>query len=194
LTREGRLRPPPGGQSSRTASPWPLGTRLGVALWWAARLLLFRPTPPFLNGWRLLLLRLFGARVEGRPFVAASATVRMPWQLTLEEGSCLGANVEVYNLGRVTLRRRSLVAQHSYLCGGTHDLADLEGLPVLVGDIDVGADAFVGARATVLPGVRIGEGAVVGAGGVVREDVEPWTVCVGNPCRPIGRRRVRERS
>jgi galactoside O-acetyltransferase len=53
---------------------------------------------------------------------------------------------------------------------------------------EVGAHAFVGANAVVLPGVTIGEGAVVGAGGVVTADVEPWTINVGTPCRPIKRR------
>jgi len=187
---EGRLRRPPGTQRGRTASPWPLRTRLLAALWQGAWCLLFRPTPSPLNGWRLFLLRRFGARIEGRPFVAPSVVVRMPWQLAIEDAACLGAGVEVYNLGWVTVRARALVAQGSYLCGGTHDLADLELLPVLVGDIEIGADAFVGARATILPGVRVGEGAVVGAGAVVREDVAPWTVALGNPCREIGPRRV----
>jgi acetyltransferase-like isoleucine patch superfamily enzyme len=47
--------------------------------------------------------------------------------------------------------------------------------------------AKVGANATLLPGVVIGEGALVGAGAVVTRDVAPGTVVVGNPARPIGR-------
>jgi acetyltransferase-like isoleucine patch superfamily enzyme len=51
----------------------------------------------------------------------------------------------------------------------------------------IGARAKIGANATLLPGVRIGEGALVGAGSVVTRDVEPWTVVAGNPARVIGR-------
>lgn len=58
-----------------------------------------------------------------------------------------------------------------------------KGGPVLVGDY-----AWIGYGALVCPGVRIGEGAVVGAGSVVSRDVEPWTVVAGNPARPVSKR------
>lgn len=57
------------------------------------------------------------------------------------------------------------------------------GGPVIVGDY-----AWIGYGAVVCPGVRIGEGAVVGAGSVVSRDVAPWTVVAGNPARPISAR------
>jgi acetyltransferase-like isoleucine patch superfamily enzyme len=47
---------------------------------------------------------------------------------------------------------------------------------------------FVGANAVVLPGVTIGQGAVIGALSFVAHDVEPWTVNVGTPARPIKKR------
>lgn len=46
-------------------------------------------------------------------------------------------------------------------------------------------DVFVGARTIILPGVTIGEGAVVGAGSVVTRDVPAHSVCAGNPARVI---------
>ena len=51
--------------------------------------------------------------------------------------------------------------------------------------IFVGEDAFIGARATILPGVRIGDGAVIGAGSVVTRDVQAFTVVAGNPARVL---------
>lgn len=44
--------------------------------------------------------------------------------------------------------------------------------------------ASIGAGAVILPGVRIGQGAMVGAGAVVTKDVPPWTTVMGNPARP----------
>ena len=52
----------------------------------------------------------------------------------------------------------------------------------------IGMYAFVGANATIMPGVNVGRGAVVGAGAVVTKDVPPWTVVAGVPAREIGRR------
>lgn len=163
-----------------------------MALWRIAWALLFRPTPKPLNFWRIWLLKAFGAQISGRPYLSGSAVIRMPWQLTLEDKSTLGEHAEVYNLGYVTIRERATVAQHAYLCGGTHDLEHPD-LPLVVGDIEIGSNAFIGVRALVLPGVTVGEGAVVGAGAVVTKDVPPWTITAGNPSRPI-RMRDREAS
>ncbi len=51
--------------------------------------------------------------------------------------------------------------------------------------------SFIGMNTIVLPGVRIGEGVVVGAGAIVTDDVPPWTVAVGTPARVIKERRPR---
>jgi maltose O-acetyltransferase len=51
--------------------------------------------------------------------------------------------------------------------------------------IDIGADVWVGAGALILPGVRIGDRAVIGAGSVVTRDVPADVLAVGNPCRVV---------
>ncbi|MEI9864591.1 MAG: acyltransferase [Limisphaerales bacterium] len=56
------------------------------------------------------------------------------------------------------------------------------------GDVIIGDRAWIGYRALILPGIKIGEGAVVGAGAVVTKDVAPFTIVAGNPARPIGQR------
>ena len=56
------------------------------------------------------------------------------------------------------------------------------------GDVLIGDRVWIGYRAIVLPGVTIGEGAVVGAGAVVTRDVEPYTIVAGNPAKKIGER------
>ena len=174
-------------QPGRFASPWPLRVRLKGALWRLVWLTLFRPTPTPLVRWRVFLLRLFGAQVAGRPFVSPSAVIRMPWNLVLEHRACLGPAANVYNLGRVILKHKCVVAQEAYLCGGTHDFRHPQ-WPLVTGDIVIGEDAFVGARAFILPGVVVGDGAVVGACSVVTSDVPPWTVVAGNPCRAVRQR------
>ena len=53
-------------------------------------------------------------------------------------------------------------------------------LPVTIGD-----DVWIGGSATILPGVTIGRGCVIGAGSVVTHDIAPYTMAAGNPCRHI---------
>jgi len=69
--------------------------------------------------------------------------------------------------------------------GFAADLADL--LPS-GGDTVVGSDVWIGTDATILSGVRIGDGAVVGACATVAEDVPPYGIVVGNPARLVRKR------
>lgn len=58
-------------------------------------------------------------------------------------------------------------------------------MPTASGPVRIGADAWLGTACVVLPGVSIGEAAVVGAGAVVVKDVPPRTVVAGVPARPL---------
>ena len=60
------------------------------------------------------------------------------------------------------------------------------------GDTVVGNDVWLGRESVIMPGVRIGDGAIVAACSVVAKDVEPYTVVGGNPARPIKKRFGRE--
>ena len=56
------------------------------------------------------------------------------------------------------------------------------------GDTIIGNDVWIGQNATILPGVHIGDGAIIGANSVVGSNVEPYTIVVGNPAKPIRKR------
>ena len=58
----------------------------------------------------------------------------------------------------------------------------------LKGDTVVGNDVWIGQNATILPGVRLGDGAIIGANSTVGSDVEPYTIVAGNPARVIRKR------
>jgi acetyltransferase-like isoleucine patch superfamily enzyme len=57
--------------------------------------------------------------------------------------------------------------------------------PVLRKPVIIKKDVFIGAGCLILPGVKIGEGAVVGACSMVNRDIPPWKVAVGAPAKPI---------
>ncbi len=56
------------------------------------------------------------------------------------------------------------------------------------GDTVIGNDVWIGQKAVILPGVHIGDGAIIGAGSVVGSEVEPYTIVAGNPAKPIRKR------
>jgi putative colanic acid biosynthesis acetyltransferase WcaF len=162
-----------------------LGNRLARVAWGGAWLLLFRPSPTPLHGWRRFLLRCFGARIGPRAHPYPSARVWAPWNLTMEEGSCLGLQVEVYNVVPVHLGRWSIVSQRAYLCTASHDIRNpgfrLTGAPIRIGE-----HAWIAASAFVGPGVTVGNGAIAGACAVVTRDVPPRGIVAGNPAAIMG--------
>lgn len=171
-------------QDSAYHSPVKMRYRVGTVLFAVVWAVFCRFSPKPLNWLRLMVLRLFGAKISGRPFVASSCRIRMPWNLELEHRVALAYESEIYNLSKVVIRARTTIAQQAYVCAGGHDVTK-EALPLQLGPIEIGADAFIFARAFIAPGVHIGEGAVIGAGSVVVRDMPPWTICAGNPCKPI---------
>lgn len=58
----------------------------------------------------------------------------------------------------------------------------------LKGDTVIGSDVWVGQNTVILPGVHIGDGAIIGADSVVGSNIAPYTVVVGNPARPLRKR------
>ena len=171
-------------QSSQFESPWNLVERIRMILWeWTWNLLCSWTPKPF-NIWRLIILKSFGAKIQGIPFVHQRARIQIPWNLTLRHRACLGDRANAYSLGRIEIEEGATVAQEAYLCTGTHDFQD-PAIPLQISRIHIGREAFIGARAMILPGITIGEKAVVGAQSVVTKNVPPAVTVAGNPAITI---------
>ena len=171
-------------QATAYDSPWTRREQVGILLWeWCWRVLCAW-TPKPMNDWRLFVLRRWGARLYGRPFVHQRARIQIPWKLTMHHLACLGDGANAYTLGEIEIGARATVAQEVYLCAGTHDFSSAA-LPLQTAPIRIGEDVFIGVRAVVLPGVEIGARAVVGASSVVTRDVPPDVFAAGNPCRVL---------
>lgn len=70
----------------------------------------------------------------------------------------------------------------------TDEIANMHmemGHPICNGDINVGSDVWIGAKSTIMSGIKINDGAVVGAGSVVTKDVPPFAIVGGNPAQII---------
>jgi putative colanic acid biosynthesis acetyltransferase WcaF len=176
-------------QESAYLSPRSLRELILQLLWRYVWIIFCVWTPKPLNRWRLFWLKIFGAKISGLPFVDPLARIHVPWNLTMHDRSALGERANAYSLGKIELKERCTIAQEAYLCSATHRF-DLPNLPLVVGKITIGADAFLGARAFVMPGITIGYGTVIGACSVVTKDVPDWTIAAGNPCKPIGKRTI----
>lgn len=167
--------------------PPDLKDRLRRLTWQMFWLLFFRMSPVPLHAWRRFVLRCWGAKVGSRVHPYPSAKIWAPWNLTMEDGSCLGAQSDCYNVAHVTLGRNCVVSQKAYLCTASHDIRD-PGFTLTGAPITVGEGAWVAAAAFVGPGVGIGDRAVVAACAVVSRAVESNSIVAGNPADRIGTR------
>jgi putative colanic acid biosynthesis acetyltransferase WcaF len=171
-------------QKSAYDSPWPASQRVLRMLWEFCWVVFCAWTPKPLNEWRLFWLRVFDAKIHGKPFVHQRARILIPWNLTLHDRACLGDRANAYTLGEIEIGARATIAQEAYLSTGSHDFSQA-GMPLVTAKITIGEDAFVGARAFVLPGVTIGARSVIGACSVATHDVPENVIAAGNPCKVL---------
>lgn len=157
-------------------------------IWGIVWFLLAKPLPRSMgNKWKLLLLRLFGAKVSKKAVVYSSAKIYYPANLVMEDFACLASNVDCYNVDVIKLGTNVTVSQGAYLCTASHDITSRQHT-LITAPITIEDQAWVAADAFVGMGVTIGQGAVVGARAAVFKDVESWMVVGGNPAKPIKKR------
>ena len=164
-----------------------ISDRLRRQLWNLCHALLYRTSPRPFHAWRAMLLRLFGARLGPNCHFYPRSKVWAPWKLVCEDQVTLGDDAEIYNPATISLGSHAIVSQGAYLCGATHDYND-PAFPLIPCPMRLGAYSWICARASVAPGVDVGEGAVLGLGSVATRDLEPWTVYAGLPAVAVKQR------
>jgi len=171
-------------------NPYSKGNKLKRMLWKITWTILAKVFPQSsARRWKILLLRMFGAKIHSTCTIYSSAKISMPWYLVMEEHSCIARDVIIENSATVTLGAYSIVSQYSYLCTASHDIRN-NNFPQYTKPISLDRRSWVAARCFIGLGVTIGEGAVVGASSSVFKDVEPWTIVGGNPARIINKREI----
>ena len=171
------------------ASPWSLKEKIFRAVWMVIGRPVFRLSFHNWYGFRARLLRLFGAKVGKGVSIRPSANIEIPWNIELHDGATIGDHAILYSLGKITIGARTIVSQYAHLCAGTHDHTDRR-FPLIRDPISIGSDAWIGADAFIGPNVTIGRLAVIGARSSAYADLDPETVYVGNPCRPLKKREL----
>lgn len=170
-----------------------LSIKIKRVIWNSISLLLFRPlgTKVF-RIWRILLLKLFGAKICWDSEIYASVKIWAPWKLKMGHRACLGPNVICYNQDWVILEDDVTVSQYSFLCTASHDTEMLNTATesLITAPILIKQNAWIGSRAFISLGICIGEAAIVGATASVYKTVESYTIVGGNPSRFIKKRGI----
>lgn len=125
----------------------------------------------FFPGWRIAMLRWCGVEIGDDVYIADG--------LIIVE--------ELAGKERLTIGDRASLAPRVTIVLSSHPNHSRirPFAPTAAGDVTIEADAWIGTGVVILPGVRIGRGAVVAAGSVVTSDVPPLTVVAGQPARRL---------
>ncbi len=136
---------------------------------------------------RMIGKRLFAMDVHPTAVVYRWREVRRGAGIRVGAGSIIGFDSILDGRAGITIGHSVNLSSEVAIWTEQHDHAspmfETVGAPVVIGD-----RAWVSFRATILPGVTVGEGAVVAAGSVVTKDVAPWTMVGGIPAKQIGTR------
>lgn len=141
------------------------------------------------NRVKAVFLRTLGARVGRRVVFYSGAWIFPGRGLTIGDDVDISKDVLITTAGGVEVGARTLVGYRTQILSTNHVIPE-DGSRIFdsghVGDrVVIGEDCWIGGSCVILPGVRIGDGAVVAAGSVVTKDVLPYAVVGGNPARVI---------
>lgn len=126
--------------------------------------------------------------------MSPTASLRNGERITLGRGVHVGERCYLWagdSTGRIRIGDDVLLAPEVFVTASNYGTAAGQRVamqPRREADVVIGDDVWLGARVVVLPGVTIGDGAVVGAGSVVTKDVPPNAIAVGVPARVVGSR------
>jgi putative colanic acid biosynthesis acetyltransferase WcaF len=171
-----------------------LRDRLRRLIWNVCWAVCYRLSPRPFHAWRSFLLRSFGATMGANCHFYPRSKVWAPWNLVCADQVTAADGAEIYNPAPVTFGSHAILSQDAYVCGATHNYDDA-GFPLIAYAMQIGAYAWVCARASVAPGVNLGEGAVLGLASVATRNLDAWTVYAGAPAvRVKERQRVLQTS
>lgn len=177
----------PNAEDAYKRPSFPVSDKMRRLVWMVSWFLLCRFTPAPMHGWRIFILRLFGAKIGTGNYIYPDCIIWAPWLLETEEVVTIGGGVEIYNPGGVKLGHHTILSQGAFLCGATHNYQSID-FTYIKKPIVTEAYVWICARAVVLPGVHCHEGSVLGAASVTGKSMDAWTVYAGNPAVEVKKR------
>lgn len=149
-------------------------------LWYFVNVLFFlNPFNP-VSSIKVLLLRLFGAKIGTGVVIKPAVNIKYPWLLEIGNNVWIGEEVWIDNLTEVILKDSVSISQGAMLLTGSHDYKEPT-FDLIVGKIYVEEGAWIGAKAIVCPSVICATHSVLAAGSVATSNLEPYTIYQGNP-------------
>lgn len=136
------------------------------------------------SGFKVFLLRLFGAKIGKNTVIKPKVNIKYPWKLTIRDHCWIGEGVWIDNLDQVTLEDNVCISQGAILICGNHNYKSTS-FDLMVEPIYLKEGSWVGAKSVVGPGVVLETHAVLSMGSVATKNLEANSIYAGNPATKV---------
>ncbi len=167
----------------------PGGSAIKRLLWYFVNVVFFQTALFPFNGLKVFFLRIFGSQIGKGVVVKPSVNIKYPWLLSIGDYAWIGEKVWIDNLAQVDIGAHCCLSQGAFLLCGNHDYTKST-FDLMVKPITLKNGAWVGAKAIVVPGTVLEEGAMLAAGSLGAGLLQAFTIYQGNPALEVKKRVV----
>ncbi|SDS14481.1 WcaF family extracellular polysaccharide biosynthesis acetyltransferase [Winogradskyella sediminis] len=149
----------------------------------------------FEGGWnisstlKVFLLKCFGAQIGRGVVIKPKVTIKYPWRLIIKDHCWIGESVWIDNLDMVTIESHVCISQGALLLCGNHNYKS-PSFDLMVAPIYLKEGSWVGAKASVAPGVTLQSHAVLTMGSVATSNLDAYGIYSGNPAIKVKTRTI----
>lgn len=139
-------------------------------------------------------LRIFFLKSAGINFSSDNVFIDKGFECHNPSNIFIGKNVSIGHFARLWAFNKIIIGDNVQIAlgftivSGSHDKQSFAPLMGESMEVVLEGECWIGANVLILAGVKVGKGVIIGAGSIVNKDLPPYTICVGNPCRPISKR------
>lgn len=142
---------------------------------------------------RRFFYRLAGMKIGKGTTIHMGTKFYRTENISIGTDTIIGEGVTLDGRGKLSIGNHVDIASEVMIYNAEHNVNDPEFNPIIE-EVVIEDYVFIGPRAIILPGIRVGKGAVVGAGAVVTKDVSPNQIVGGVPAKLIGERKVKDHN
>lgn len=140
---------------------------------------------------RIIVYKAAGIKIGYGSHIHMGAQFFYPLGIEIGNGTIIGQNVFLDGRDSLKIGNNTDIASDVMIFNSEHDINN-ENFKAVSSAVEIGDYVFIGPRAIILPGVKVGFGAVVAAGAVVTKDVSDFQIVGGVPAGQIGERKIKD--
>ena len=165
------------------------GSVIKRTIWFFVNVLFFENPLVPVNSLKVWLLKTFGAKIGRGVVIKPGVNIKYPWNLKIGNYTWIGEKVWIDNLVPVFIGENVTVSQGAMLLTGSHNYK-AEAFDLIVNKITIEDGVWIGAQATVCPGVTCYSHSVLAVGSVATRDLDAYFIYQGNPAEKKRERNI----